>query len=188
VNDAPPVDESVTRQIEEAKAAMKAEFEAANRARDEEIAALRADKLARDEDVSRSQCGDTASVFRNIGADGVKLGDLIYRTRKAAKLAGDTALETDLIAVLRAADARAKAGGTAALTENRGSGAEGGDAAAALSSFTPATRSAIEKHLTAGVSLTTAMRSAARDAAATGKDDAVYSEIAAALTPNSRRA
>jgi hypothetical protein len=177
----PVVDEAVARQISEAVATAKAEFEATQRAKDERIAALEADKAARDEDISRSQCNDTASVFRNIGADGVKLGDLIFRTRKAAKAAGDTALETDMIAILRAADARAKAGGTVALTENRGAG--GGDTEGverALDKFSPVTRAAVQKHLKDGATFMSAMRSASKEAIADGKD-MIYTEISNAL-------
>ena len=181
VADTPVADEAVARQIADAVAAAKAEFEAAQRTKDERIAALEADKVSRDEEISRSQCNDTASVFRNIGADGVKLGDLIFRTRKAAKAAGDTALKTDLIAILRNADARAKAGGTVALTENRG--ANGSDAEGverALDKFSPLTRAAVQKHLKDGATFMSAMRSASKEAIEAGKD-AIYTEISTAL-------
>jgi hypothetical protein len=173
-------DEAVARQISEAVATARAEFESTQRAKDERIAALETDKAARDEDISRSQCNDTASVFRNIGADGVKLGDLIFRTRKAAKASGDAALETDLITILRAADARAKAGGTVALTENRGSGSDGESVERALDKFSPVTRAAIQKHFKDGSTLTSAMRAASKEAIADGKDP-IYTEISTAL-------
>ena len=177
VADTPVADEAVARQISEAVAAAKADFEAAQRAKDERIAALEADKARRDEELARSQCNDTAAVFRSLGADGVKLGDLIYRARKAGVAANDAALETDLIAVLRAANARASAGGTDALTAPAGVSESTGTAEEALNRFTPATRTAIQKHLKEGVPFTSALRAASREAVESGKGDAVYSEI-----------
>ena len=105
VNDAPPVDESVTRQIEEAKAAMKAEFEATQRAKDERIAVLEAKDAKRDEEVARSECAVIATEFKGIGAAGVDTSDLVYRARKAGN-----GIEADLIKILRASAARAKVG------------------------------------------------------------------------------
>lgn len=160
--DTPVVDEAVARQIEEAKAAMRAEYEATQRAKDERIAALEADKAKRDEDISRSECAAIASEFKGLGAAKVDLGDLVYRARKA-----DPKIEADLVAVLRAAAARAKAG-VNELTRSYGNNGDGESPIPAelVGIVTP-------KHLAdAGGDITRAVVIASAEARKTGNDAA----------------
>lgn len=114
--DTPVMDEAVARQIADAVAAAKADFEATQRTKDERIAALEADKAARDEQIARSECAAVAAEFKAIGAKDVDVADLIYRSKKAG-------IDGDLVKLLRAANARAKAG-TEALARSVGHNGE----------------------------------------------------------------
>jgi len=154
----PVVDEAVARQIADAVAAAKADFEATQRAKDERIAALEADKAARDEQIARSECATIAAEFKSIGAKDVDVADLIYRSKKAG-------IDDDLVKLLRAANARAKVG-TEALSRTVGHNGEADSAIPAdlVGIVTP-------KHMAdAGGSVLRAVLSATEDARKSGNN------------------
>jgi hypothetical protein len=74
----------------------------------------------------RASCADIArSVAPKLKAKDVDNGDLLYRVRRAAKLAGDDKLEVELLSLLRAGNAAVEAAG---LTRSVGFGAGEGEA------------------------------------------------------------
>lgn len=78
-------------------------------------------ELQRAKDDSRAECISIArSVAPTLKAQGVETGDVLYRIREAAIVTGDKTLETDLLALLRASEARAVAANL--ITRSHGSG------------------------------------------------------------------
>ena len=67
-------------------------------------------ELKRADAESKAQCIEiTRTAFPSVKAQGIETGDVLYRVRKAAAASGDTALETDLLALLRSAQGFAEA-------------------------------------------------------------------------------
>lgn len=126
--------------------------------------------------VARQEEADCAEIVRStapsVAVEGVEMGSMLRRVRRAAAAIEDKQLETDFLKLLRASEATGKA--AAVLTRTLGTSS--GDNSPGLESVPAELHRYIQPHLKPGVTIQRAIVLAAADAGKSG-DNAAYTAL-----------